>query len=267
MIANMKFSRAKVEHIAIIMDGNGRWARKNGLPRSAGHLRGAQAAKTIVRAAMELKIETLTLFCFSSENWERPAGEISYLMNLARDFIESDLNALHEQGVKICVIGGAQNIAPDIARRLKQAEEMTRDNENLRLVIAFNYGGRDEIVRASRRLGERIRKGEIAPDEITESVFAKALDTDWPDPDLIIRTSGERRLSNFLLWQAAYSELVFADCFWPEFGRAQLMEALAEFDSRRRRFGTLSEQEEKGGSDPSEEFDGQEKMGSRAEVG
>jgi undecaprenyl diphosphate synthase len=228
-------------HVAIIMDGNGRWAEQRGLPRSVGHRMGVEAVRRTVRAAIELGIRYLTLYSFSSENWSRPAAEIDDLMGLMKRFIRRDLAELHQFNVRILIIGERTNVDPELLAMIDEARTLTKDNTTLNLVIAFNYGSRAEIARAARRLAERVRKGELAVDEITPDAIGRELDTkDVPDPDLLIRTSGEVRLSNFLLWQAAYTEFVFLDAFWPDFGRELLEQAIGEFHSRDRRFGGLS---------------------------
>ncbi|QPC87689.1 isoprenyl transferase [Mesorhizobium sp. NBSH29] len=225
-------------HVAIIMDGNGRWAKARGLPRLAGHRAGVEALRKTVRAAGELGITWLTVYAFSSENWSRPKTEISDLMGLLKIFIRRDLAELHHSGVKIRIIGDRDGLQPDIRALLTEAETLTRNNRALTLVIAFNYGARDEIVRAARKLAEAIAKGEITADAISSETVGAHLDTAGiPDPDLVIRTSGEQRLSNFLLWQAAYSEFVFQPCFWPDFGRTELEDALQAFAARERRYG------------------------------
>jgi undecaprenyl diphosphate synthase len=227
-------------HVAIIMDGNGRWAAARGLPRGEGHRRGVEALRRTVRAAGELGIGILTIFSFSSENWLRPAAEVRDLMGLLRRFIRNDLAELHRNNVRVRVIGERDDLAPDIRRMLEEAEELTRSNGGLVLVVAFNYGARQEIARAVRRLAEEVARGTLSPAAITAELISSRLDAaDLPDPDLIIRTSGEQRLSNFLLWQAAYSELVFLPTYWPDFDRAALELALAEYRSRERRFGGL----------------------------
>jgi len=227
-------------HVAIIMDGNGRWAAARGLPRVEGHRRGVEALRKTVRAAGEIGIRCLTIFSFSSENWQRPASEVRDLMGLLRLFIRKDLAELHGNGVRVRVIGDRADLDPDIRRLLEEAEELTRANTNLLLVVAFNYGGRDEIARAVRRLAENVARGELAPGAITEELIGQHLDApEIADPDLIIRTSGEQRLSNFLLWQAAYSELVFTPVYWPDFDRAALQSAIEEYRRRERRFGGL----------------------------
>lgn len=225
-------------HIAIIMDGNGRWAAKRHLPRAAGHRQGVEAVRVIVRAAGELGVEYLTLYGFSSENWKRPAEEVNDLMGLLRLYIRRDLAELHQNGVRIRIIGDRDHLEPDIISLIEEAEALTRDNTQLKLVIAFNYGGQNEIASAMRKIACEVKAGRIEPDDITPETVAKFLDTAGvPDPDLIIRTSGEKRLSNFLIWQSAYSELVFSEALWPDFTPDRLREAIAEYDRRERRFG------------------------------
>jgi undecaprenyl diphosphate synthase len=227
-------------HVAIIMDGNGRWAAARGLPRGEGHRRGVEALRRTVRAAGDLGIGILTIFSFSSENWSRPPAEISDLMALLRRFIRNDLVDLHKNGVHVRVIGERQDLDPDIRRLLEEAEELTKDNDKLTLVVAFNYGARQEIARAAQRLAVEVAEGRLAVEAVTAEALAAHLDApDLPDPDLIIRTSGEQRLSNFLLWQAAYSELVFVPIYWPDFDRTTLENAIAEYRRRERRFGGL----------------------------
>lgn len=226
------------EHVAIIMDGNGRWAKARGLPRVAGHRAGVEALRKTVRAAADAGIGWLTVYAFSSENWSRPKTEVSDLMGLLKIFIRRDLAELHQSGVRVRVIGERQGLEPDIASLLAEAESLTAANRALNLVIAFNYGGRDEIVRGVRRVIEAVSRGELHGDALTAATFADYLDTSGiPDPDLVIRTSGEQRLSNFLPWQTAYSELVFLPCYWPEFSREDFAEALRQFAARERRFG------------------------------
>jgi undecaprenyl diphosphate synthase len=228
-------------HVAIIMDGNGRWAERRGLPRTAGHSMGVEAVRRTVRAAMELGLQHLTIFSFSSENWSRPAGEIDELMGLMRRFIRRDLAELHDKGVRINVIGERDRVDRELLQLIDDAVVLTRHNTALNLVIAFNYGSRAEIAKAARQLAERVRDGLLDPAEITPEAFAAVLDTHAvPDPDLVIRTSGELRLSNFLLWQSAYAELVFLDAYWPEFGRELLEQAINEFRRRNRRFGGVT---------------------------
>jgi undecaprenyl diphosphate synthase len=231
---------ATPRHVAIIMDGNGRWASARGLPRGEGHRRGVEALRKTVRAAGEMGISFLTIFSFSAENWSRPPSEIRDLMGLLRRFIRNDLAELHQNGVKVRVIGERGDLDPDIRRLLDEAEELTKHNEGLTLVVAFNYGARQEIARAAARIAAGIKDGTIDPAAIDADLVGQNLDApDLPDPDLIIRTSGEQRLSNFLLWQAAYSELVFVPTYWPDFDRAALESAIAEYHRRERRFGGL----------------------------
>jgi undecaprenyl diphosphate synthase len=228
-------------HVAIIMDGNGRWAAARGLPRGEGHRRGVEALRRTIRAASEMGIKFITIFSFSAENWSRPANEVGELMGLLRRFIRNDLAELHRSGVRVRVIGDREGLDPDIGRLLIEAEDLTKNNlDGLTLVVAFNYGARQEITRAARRVAQRIAEGRLTPADVTMDTFAAFLDTpDIPDPDLIIRTSGEQRLSNFLLWQAAYSELVFVPTYWPDFDRAALEAAMREYQQRERRFGGL----------------------------
>lgn len=227
-------------HVAIIMDGNGRWAAARGLPRGEGHRRGVEALRRTVRAAGEIGIQFVTIFSFSAENWSRPAAEVGELMGLLRRFIRNDLAELHKSNVRVRVIGERDDLPADIARLLVEAEELTRDNDGLTLVVAFNYGSRQEITRAARRIAEAVAAGRLQATEITMDTVAGCLDApDIPEPDLIIRTSGEQRLSNFLLWQAAYSELVFVPTYWPDFDRVALESAIREYQQRERRFGGL----------------------------
>jgi len=228
-------------HVAVIMDGNGRWAAARGLPRAEGHRRGVEALRRAVRAAHELGILYLTIFSFSSENWSRPPAEVRDLLGLLRRFIRHDLADLHRSNVRVRVIGERENLDPEIRRLLEEAEELTRGNTQLTLVVAFNYGGRQEIARAAQRIATEAAAGRLPPQTVTAELLARYLDApDLPDPDLIIRTSGEQRLSNFLLWQAAYSELVFVPTYWPDFDRAALEGAIGEYRRRERRFGGLA---------------------------
>lgn len=225
-------------HVAVIMDGNGRWARSRGLPRFEGHRRGVQTLRDIVRHAGEIGIGWLTLYSFSSENWSRPADEVRELMSLLKHFVRRDLGELSANNVRVRVIGERDDLAPDIRGLLEEAETKTRHNSGLNLVVAFNYGSRNEIARAVRRLSAEVAAGRLPPDAITEQAISERLDTaGMPDPDLIIRTSGEQRLSNFLLWQAAYSEFVFVPGFWPDFTARDFDKAIDEFLGRERRFG------------------------------
>ena len=228
-------------HVGIIMDGNGRWAAARGLLRSEGHRRGVEAVRRTVQAALDREVEYLTLFSFSSENWSRPADEVEFLFGLLRLFIRRDLADLHRQGVKVLVIGGRDRLPRDILALIEEAERLTDQNDRLRLVVAFNYGSRNEIMRAVQLIAREVRDGGLDPDAIDESAVAAHLDTAMiPDPDLIIRTSGEFRLSNFLLWQAAYAELVFLPVFWPDFDATAFDAAIEEYATRVRRFGGLA---------------------------
>lgn len=228
-------------HIAIIMDGNGRWASARGLPRTEGHRRGVEALRRTVRAAGEMGIKVLTIFSFSSENWSRPPAEIRDLMGLLKLFIRQDLAELHKSNVRVRVIGERDGLARDIRRLLEEAEDITRDNDGLVLMVAFNYGARQEIARAAQKLAADVVAGRLSIEGMTAEALGAHLDAaDLPDPDLIIRTSGEQRLSNFLLWQAAYSELVFVPTYWPDFDRSTLEGAIAEYRGRERRFGGLA---------------------------
>ncbi|MDJ1156772.1 isoprenyl transferase [Chelatococcus sp. SYSU_G07232] len=230
-------------HVAIIMDGNGRWAVRRGLPRAEGHRRGVEALRRTVKSAIELGIRYLTVYSFSSENWRRPAAEVADLMGLLKLFVRRDLAELHRNNVRVRIIGAREGLAPDIGGLLEEAEALTRNNTGLTLVVAFNYGSRDEIARAMRALATDVAAGRLQPEAIDADAIATRLDTAGiPDPDLIIRTSGEERLSNFLLWQAAYAELVFMPILWPDFDRDALAEALDLFRQRDRRFGGLSAQ-------------------------
>ncbi|HKT19388.1 MAG TPA: isoprenyl transferase [Stellaceae bacterium] len=226
-------------HVAIIMDGNGRWAKARGLPRIQGHRRGAEAVRRTVTAAAELGIAYLTLFGFSSENWKRPSDEVDDLMALLRVYLRGEIAELHRQGVRVRVIGERKRLAPDIVTLIANAEQLTQDNSRLNLTVALSYGGRHDIVQAARRLAAEVKAGRLAPEAIDEAQFAAHLYTAGiPDPDLLIRTSGEQRISNFLLWQTAYTELVFVDTLWPDFGASDLETAVRVFHGRDRRYGT-----------------------------
>lgn len=225
-------------HVAIVMDGNGRWAAQRGRPRAFGHRQGVEAVRRCVDAAGRLGITHLTLFGFSTENWRRPAEEIDALFDLLRRFVDADLGKLEREGVKVRIIGRRDNLSADLREIVERAEARTAHNEKCVLTIAFNYGSRDEIARAARRIAEAARDGELDPASIDSESFGVWLDTaDMPDVDLVIRTSGEQRTSNFLLWQAAYAEYVFLDVLWPDFGRQELEAALEAYSSRDRRFG------------------------------
>jgi undecaprenyl diphosphate synthase len=225
-------------HVGIIMDGNGRWAQSRGLPRFEGHRRGVEAVRRAVRAAEEFGVRYLTIYSFSTENWARPPDEVAVLMGLLKRFIRNDLAELHGNDVRVRVIGSREGLANDIRVLLTEAEELTQHNRGLTLVVAFNYGGRQEIAAAARRLAREAAQGSLSPDAIDEAMFEANLETaDIPDPDLIIRTSGEQRLSNFLLWQAAYAEFVFLPIHWPDFDKSAFQTALDLYATRERRFG------------------------------
>jgi undecaprenyl diphosphate synthase len=225
-------------HVAIIMDGNGRWAKARGLPRIAGHRKGAESVRRTIEAAREIGIGYITLFSFSSENWARPDHVVTDLMGLLRFYLRSEIAELHKQGVRLRVVGERSRLAPDIISLIDNAETITAANSALTLVLALSYGSRQEIVRMVRRLAEQVAAGSLRAEEIDESrVSASLMTAGIPDPDLVIRTSGEQRLSNFLLWQSAYAELVFIDTLWPDFTRRDLEDAIKEFHRRERRYG------------------------------
>ncbi|HZS83712.1 MAG TPA: isoprenyl transferase [Stellaceae bacterium] len=225
-------------HVAIIMDGNGRWATSRGLPRIAGHRRGAEAVRRTVQGAGELGISYLTLFGFSSENWKRPLAEVDDLMGLLRHYLRGEIAELHRNGVRLRVIGQRARLAPDIVTLIENGEKLTSDNRGLNLTVALSYGGRDEIAMTARNIARRVAAGELDPETIDESCFADHLLTaGMPDPDLVIRTSGEQRISNFLLWQAAYAEFIFTDTLWPDFAKSDLEKALRDYHGRHRRYG------------------------------
>jgi undecaprenyl diphosphate synthase len=230
-------------HVAIIMDGNGRWAARRGLPRSAGHKAGVDALRRAVKAAADFGIEYLTIYSFSSENWSRPAAEVSFLLDLLRRFIRQDVAELHRSGVKITVVGSRADLEPGIVSLLDDAERLTRGNSKLNLVVAFNYGSRQEIARAMSAIARKVESGEITAADVSPELISLSLDTAGiPDPDLLIRTGGEQRISNFLLWQCAYTEFVFVDEFWPDFTHEIFARALDEFRLRDRRFGGIEAQ-------------------------
>jgi undecaprenyl diphosphate synthase len=235
---------AAPRHVAIIMDGNGRWAKARGAVRTQGHSAGVEALRRTVEAAGDLKLPYLTVFGFSTENWTRPKEEVAALLELLRIYVGRDLERLVRDGVKVRIIGERLSLAPDLRAIIERAEERTAANSNLHLTIAFNYGAQDEIVRAVHRVADDVAAGRLAPADVTAETFAQRLDTaGLPPLDLLVRTSGERRLSNFMLWQAAYAELVFLDDLWPDFGRAQLERAINDFCRRDRRFGGVGREE------------------------
>lgn len=226
------------KHIAIIMDGNGRWAKKRGLPRKAGHKAGAQILETISRVAMDLGVQHLTVYAFSTENWSRSQEEIDGIMDLLRYYLRTYIERAKKDEVKVHIIGDIQRLDKDIQEQVRNLEELTRHKKGMCLHIALNYGGRDEIIRAIKKIGQQIEKGELSSDEIDNTVFMQHLDTvGVPDPELMIRTSGEERISNFLLWQLAYSEFSFCDKLWPDFTEEDLKEAIFYYQNRERRFG------------------------------
>lgn len=234
---------APPRHIAIIMDGNGRWAAARGLPRSAGHKQGIEALRRAVKAAGDCGVDFLTVYSFSTENWSRPKAEVQFLLQLFRRFIRQDVAELHGNGVRIRMIGTRAGLEPSLVTMIEDAERLTANNTGMTLVVAFNYGGRQEMLRAVQALAHRVQNGELQPETITMEMLSTALDTsDIPDPDLLIRTGGEERLSNFLLWQSAYTEFVFTPEFWPDFDGAALQKAISTFHSRDRRYGGLKVQ-------------------------
>jgi undecaprenyl diphosphate synthase len=226
----MSLNSSAPHHLAIIMDGNGRWANARGLPRAEGHRKGVEAVRRAVRLVGEAGVKVLTIYSFSSENWSRPASEVSLLMGLLKRFITQDLKELHESGVKVKIIGSRHGLEPDIIKLMHEAETLTANNPNLTLLVAFNYGGRQEIVEAARAI-----QGEITVESLSAQLYTQG----YPDPDVILRTSGEERLSNFLLWQAAYSEFIFLPVLWPDFDKTHLDEALSLYAARVRRYGGL----------------------------
>ena len=226
-------------HVAIIMDGNGRWAMARGLPRSAGHKRGAESVRKSVKGAILNGVSYLTLFGFSSENWKRPPDEIRDLMGLLRLYLKSEIKDLHKEGVRLLIIGDRVNLDKDIIEIIQSSEEMTKNNTRLTLIIALSYGGRAEIIHAAKQIGKDIARGDLQISDIDEDTLSERLFTkDIPDPDLLIRTSGEQRLSNFLLWQCAYTEFIFVDTLWPDFAEADFESAIKVFQNRERRYGT-----------------------------
>lgn len=227
-------------HIAVIMDGNGRWAQSRGLPRTAGHKRGAEAARKVVENAAELGVKYITLFGFSSENWSRPDSEVSELMKLLRYYLRSETAELHKKNARLRVIGDRERLDDDIIDLIDHAQNLTKANGGINVIIALNYGGRQDILSAVKAMTKNVSEGYTIPDDKLESVFSGHLSTSGiPDPDLLIRTSGEQRISNFLLWQCAYSEMVFTDTYWPDFGMNDLKAAIAEYQNRDRRYGGL----------------------------
>jgi undecaprenyl diphosphate synthase len=241
--ANVELPPCIPRHVAIIMDGNGRWAKLRGLPRTEGHRQGKENLRRILEACVEYGIEILTIYAFSTENWSRPPAEVSVLMSILNLVLDQEVRELHKNGVQVRHIGKMDGISPNLQKKIQQACDYTKDNTRLILNVAFNYGGRDELVQAVRRI---IASG-VDPEEVTEDLIGSYLYTcDLPDPDLIIRTSGEFRLSNFLLWQGAYSEYYATPTYWPDFDKQELLKALWEYNGRHRRFGMIDEQVDAG---------------------
>ncbi|MDY0190448.1 MAG: isoprenyl transferase [Desulfuromonas sp.] len=229
------------QHLAIIMDGNGRWAQSKGLPRIAGHQRGVETVRSVVQQCAKLGINYLTMYAFSSENWKRPQGEVDALMTLLGSYLSNEMAMLQENGIRLRVIGDLSKLPDDIAQALQKSVETTADSDGMTLTLALSYGARNEIIRATQNIATAVANGTLKAENIDEQLFASYLDTrDTPDPDLVIRTSGEMRISNFLLWQAAYAELYFCSCYWPEFDEAQLQLALEDYSGRCRRFGNVT---------------------------
>ena len=225
-------------HVAIIMDGNGRWAKARGMPRGFGHKAGVDALKRVVESAPHLGVERLTVFGFSTENWRRPQGEVSELMRLLKTYVKSDLDRLRREGIRVHILGRRTGLPDDILQTIEHAENSTAHNDRFHLQVAFNYGGQADILDAARRFAEAVKAGQARPEDLNEDMFEGYLSTSGsPPPDLIIRTSGERRLSNFLLWKAAYAEFVFQDVLWPDYGPEELKAAIEEFRTRERRYG------------------------------
>lgn len=236
----MTTKTGKLQHIAIIMDGNGRWAKKRGLPRSVGHKKGAETVKEITRAAGEMGVKYLTLYAFSTENWQRPAEEVETLMGLLREYLKSDLKELQENGVRIIFIGERSMLPADIVEAMRKLENETADNDKMTLCVALSYGSRQEILQAAQKIAVLAKRGDITPEDIDAKMFSGLLYTkDIPDPDLVIRTSGEQRVSNYLLWQIAYAEFCFTDVLWPDFDRKCLEDIIRDFNARERRYGKI----------------------------
>lgn len=230
-------------HVAIILDGNGRWAKAKGLPRTAGHVQGAKTVEDICEIAYNMGINYLTVYAFSTENWSRPNDEVTALMNLLRSYMKNAIKRAQKNNMCVRVIGDKSKLAPDLIEKIDELEAITKNNTGLHFQIAINYGSRDEITRAVRKLAEKVTKGEIAPEDITEERIADELDTaGLPDPDLMIRTSGEQRISNFLLWQLAYSEFYYTSVPWPDFNKAELQKAVEAYENRDRRYGRVKEE-------------------------
>jgi undecaprenyl diphosphate synthase len=238
---HVDFMAHSLKHVAVIMDGNGRWAQARKLPRVSGHKQGALAFKEVVRTATEFNIPYLTAYAFSSQNWRRPVSEVRSLFGLFEHYLEQEEKDLLEQNIRLRVIGECRKLPPSLQQRIRSLEKASRHNTGLALQIAFNYGSREELVQAARLLAQDVKDGKLNPQEVTEQTINQYLYThDIPDPDLLIRTSGEQRISNYLLWQIAYTELVFVDKCWPDFGRQDIIDALATYQGRMRRFGAVA---------------------------
>ena len=236
----MNNTKDNIRHIAIIMDGNGRWAKKRGLPRSMGHRKGAEVVKEICQAAGDAGIKYLTLYAFSTENWKRPQEEVDSLMDLLRQYLKSDLKELKEKGVCIRFIGEREMLPTDILKSMEKLEAETANNDKMTLCIALSYGSRQEIVHAAKKVSELVKRGDIRAEDIDEKIFSDMLYThDIPDPDILIRTSGEQRISNYLLWQLAYSEFFFVEAYWPDFTKEMLYDVIEKYKTRERRYGKL----------------------------
>ena len=232
------------QHVAVILDGNGRWAKSKGMPRAYGHIQGAKNVEKICDAADEMGIRYLTFYAFSTENWNRPKAEVAALMKLFREYLKTSVDLANRKNMRARVIGDVTGLDGDMQEMIREVEESSRDNTGLNFTVAVNYGSRDEMRRAVRDIGRRVQSGELDPDEISEELISRSLDTaDIPDPDLLIRTSGEQRLSNYLLWQLAYAELYFTDVPWPAFTKEELKKAVEAYNRRERRFGKVSSQE------------------------
>lgn len=231
------------QHIAIILDGNGRWAKAKGMPRNYGHAQGSKNVENICETAYKMGVKYLTVYAFSTENWSRPQGEVEALMKLLRNYMKTCLKTAEKNRMKVRVIGDKTRLDEDIRTRIAELEEATKNNDGLHFQIALNYGSRDEMIRAMRRVAADCMSGKLAPEEITEELYSEYLDTHGiPDPDLLIRTSGELRLSNYLLWQLAYTEFYFTDVHWPDFSKAELEKAIEHYNKRERRFGGTKEE-------------------------
>ncbi len=228
-------------HVGIIMDGNGRWAQKRGLPRTVGHKKGAETLKKVLKCAREEGIKVVTLYAFSSENWSRPKEEVDTLMNLFREYLKNDVNDLLKEGVCVSFIGERDRFASDLIEKMNQIEEQTKNSNGFHVVLALSYGSRSDILNAVQKLAQKVKDGELSPCEIDMNCFSSHLSTAHiPDPDLIIRTSGEQRISNFLLWEMAYSEFYFTPVLWPDFDEKEFRKAIIDFEQRHRRFGNIS---------------------------